>query len=51
MTRFDLVDVMVFVGLGLMAAGLAAFDWRLALLVCGALLFVFGLYAGWRAAR
>jgi len=44
MKRIDLVDVIVFVGLGLLAGGLAAYDWRLALVVCGAVLLTIGLW-------
>lgn len=51
MKRIDLVDVMTVLGLLMIGAGLGAVDWRLALVVCGALLLVFGVWAGWRAAR
>lgn len=44
--RFDLADGLVILGLALLAGGVAAFDWRLALIVCGAvLLWVGGRYA------
>ena len=38
----SLVDVLLVLGLGLLAAGLGGFDWRLALIACGALLLVGG---------
>lgn len=44
----DLVDVMIVLGLVMIGAGLGAYDWRLALVVCGSLLIAFGLWAGWR---
>lgn len=47
----DLVDVMIVAGLVMIGAGLGAYDWRLALVVCGAVLLFLGLVAGWRAAR
>lgn len=46
----DLVDGMIMLGLVLLGVGLGAYDWRLALVVCGALLFVVGLVTGWRRA-
>jgi hypothetical protein len=42
---------MVILGLAMLGGGLGGYDWRLALVVCGALLLVFGLVAGWRAAK
>jgi hypothetical protein len=50
MTRFDLVDGMLVLGLLMIGAGLGGFDWRLALMVCGFLLLALGLWLGWRAA-
>jgi len=47
----DLVDVMIVLGLVMIGAGLGAWDWRVALVVCGALLLVGGVVLGWRAAR
>lgn len=47
---FDLMDGMIMVGLVMLGVGLGAYDWRLALVVCGALLFVLGVAMGWRAA-
>lgn len=49
MRDIDLVDVMIFLGLLMIGVGLGAYDWRVALVVCGLLLFGFGLVAGWRA--
>lgn len=43
MTRIDVSDVLVIVGLAMLAGGLGAYDWRLALVVCGVILLVFGL--------
>ena len=51
MKRIDLVDVITLLGWLMIGAGLGAFDWRLALAVCGAVLLVFGVWVGWRAAR
>lgn len=45
MKRIDLADVMVVLGLALLAGGLGAYDWRLALIVCGAILLLVGLVA------
>ena len=42
--RLDLADWMVILGLAMLAAGLGGYDWRLALVVCGAVLVVFGLW-------
>jgi len=42
--RLDLADWMVILGLALLAGGLGAYDWRLALVVCGALLVMIGLW-------
>ena len=46
----DLIDGMIMLGLVLLGVGLGAYDWRLALVVCGALLFVLGVVTGWRRA-
>lgn len=43
MKRVDLADLVVIIGLAMMAAGLAAFDWRLAAVVIGLMLLVIGL--------
>lgn len=48
MKRADLADVLVFVGLALLAGGLAAYDWRVALVACGGLLFAVGFAAAWQ---
>lgn len=42
--RVDGVDVMVVVGLALLGAGLAGWDWRLALVVLGSILLVLGVW-------
>jgi type IV secretory pathway VirB2 component (pilin) len=36
-------DLMIVLGLALLAGGLAAFDWRLAMVVCGLVLLLLGL--------
>lgn len=41
--RFDLTDAMVALGLAMVGGGLGAYDWRMALMVCGGLLLVIGL--------
>lgn len=38
-------DVLVVVGLALLCGGLAAYDWRIAIIVCGVLLLAIGLTA------
>ena len=43
MKRIDASDVMTIIGLALLCGGLAAFDWRLALVACGMVLLVLGL--------
>lgn len=43
MKHIDLTDVMVVAGLAMVAGGLGAYDWRLALIVCGAVLLLIGL--------
>lgn len=49
MRRIDLSDVMVIVGLALLAGGLGAYDWRLACVVCGLVLLALGLMGALRA--
>lgn len=48
MKQVDLSDAMVMLGLALLAGGLAAYDWRLALVVCGLILLVVGLVGAMR---
>lgn len=48
MRRVDLRDGLAAAGLALLAAGLAGYDWRLAMVVCGAVLLAVGL---WSAAQ
>lgn len=43
MKRVDLADLVVVVGLALLAGGLAAFDWRVAMVSVGLVLLVLGL--------
>jgi hypothetical protein len=43
-TGVDLSDVMLVLGVILLGAGLAGYDWRLALVVLGALLLAGGLW-------
>lgn len=43
MKRVDVSDVLVVFGLALLAGGLGAYDWRLALVVCGLILLAVGL--------
>lgn len=43
MKRIDGSDVMTILGLALLCGGLAAFDWRLALIACGLVLLLLGL--------
>lgn len=40
----DNVDIIAFIGLVLVAAGLYGFDWRLSLIVAGSILLVFAAY-------
>jgi hypothetical protein len=47
----DLSDWLVIVGLAMLGGGLGAYDWRLALVVCGAVVLVSGLWLVSRAAR
>ena len=46
MKRIDGSDVMTIIGLALLCGGLAAFDWRLALIACGLVLLLLGLAGG-----
>ena len=46
--RFDLSDLLIILGLGLLCGGLACYDWRLALIVSGAVLLGIGLRAAER---
>lgn len=46
--RFDFSDLLILVGLGLLCGGLACYDWRLALVVGGAVLLLIGLMAASR---
>lgn len=46
--RIDLADVLVAVGWVMLAAGLAGYDWRLALVVCGVVLLAVGLWSAGR---
>lgn len=48
MKRVDLADLVVIIGLALLAGGLAAFDWRVAAVVVGLMLLVLGLTAAVR---
>lgn len=44
-------DFLALLGLGLLAAGLAAYDWRLAAIVVGVLLLVVGVWSAVRGDR
>lgn len=48
MSKIDLNDLAFFIGLALLAGGLGAYDWRLALVVCGTLLLIVGLWGAYR---
>lgn len=48
MKRIDGSDVMTIIGLALLCGGLAAFDWRLALVACGLVLLALGLAGAMR---
>lgn len=48
MKRVDGSDVMTSIGLALLCGGLAAFDWRLALIACGLVLLLLGLAGAMR---
>jgi hypothetical protein len=50
MGKLDIIDGLIMVGLVMIGAGLGAYDWRLALVVCGFLLLALGVWFGWRAA-
>jgi hypothetical protein len=41
--RFDFSDLLIIFGLALLCGGLACYDWRLALVVGGAVLLALGL--------
>lgn len=41
--KLDGSDVLTILGLALLCGGLAAFDWRLALIACGLVLLFLGL--------
>lgn len=43
MSKFDMADGLVVLGLALLCGGLAAYDWRISLIVCGAVLLAIGL--------
>lgn len=45
MKKITLPDVLAIAGLMLLITGVAAFDWRLALITCGVLLLAGGLFA------
>jgi len=44
MSNIDARDALLAVGLGMLSAGVGFFDWRLGLIVCGAVLMI-----GWAA--
>lgn len=46
--RIDGSDVLTIIGLALLCGGLAAFDWRLALIACGLVLLLLGLAGAMR---
>ena len=46
--RFDFSDLLILLGLALLCGGLAFYDWRLALVVGGAVLLALGLTAAVR---
>ena len=48
MKRIDGSDVMTILGLALLCGGMAAFDWRLALIACGLVLLLLGLAGAMR---
>lgn len=43
MNQSDVPDILIVVGIILLSGGLAAYDWRLALVVCGVILLAIGL--------
>ena len=51
MRLLDIRDLLSFLGLGFLAAGLALYDPRLALIVVGLLLLTLATVATWRAAK
>lgn len=48
MAKIDLNDIVVLVGLAMLAAGVGAYDWRLALIVCGTILVSLGVLGVYR---
>lgn len=48
MKRIDGSDVLTIIGLALLCGGLAAYDWRLALIACGLVLLLLGLAGAMR---
>lgn len=48
MRRVDGSDWIVAIGLALLCGGLAAYDWRLALIACGLVLLLLGLVGAMR---
>lgn len=51
MRRLDETDVLALLGLGLLALGIAAFDWRIACIVTGTLILAFSVTMVFRAPR
>lgn len=45
--RVGVPDVMIVLGMMLLAAGLGGIDWRLAAIVCGALIVGLGVWMIW----
>lgn len=48
MSKIDANDVAFVLGLAMVAGGLGAYDWRLASVVCGAVLLIVGLWGAYR---
>lgn len=48
MRNLDMSDLVGLVGLAMIAGGLAAYDWRLALVVVGTILLAIVLAGAWR---
>lgn len=48
MKQSDVPDLLIIAGICLLCAGVAAYDWRLALVVCGVLLLAIGFYGAFR---
>ena len=48
MNEIDVGDVVGVLGLGFIAGGLAAYDWRLALVVVGVILLGLAVAGAWR---